>query len=309
MYVEVAICTWNRSRLLDATLSHLADAVIPDDVELSVLVVNNNSTDDTEAVISRHTRHLPIRRLFESRAGVAHARNCAVAATEGELLLWTDDDVLVDPNWLSSYVRAARRNPQLSFFGGPIKTLFQCPPPDWVLASLPVLHAIVVSRSGEEELLIGQANPHDAPWGANFAVRTGVQRAYMYSPKLGRVRDGRLAGEESDVLARMISEGHRGLWIPEASVSHVVTPERLTRASVRRDFVGSGRTAIRMNLKPHVPASRLCARILRSELSYRLHRVISNHEKSVRSMTESSHLWGQLIEQVASYRRSLSKAA
>src|SRR4051812_4932182 len=109
--VTVAICTWNRSALLDRTLTSMRHLVIPEGVEWEILVVNNNCTDDTDDVLSRHFAGLPLRRVFEPRQGLSNARNAAIDVAAGELICWTDDDVLVDPGWLSAYVEAASRWP------------------------------------------------------------------------------------------------------------------------------------------------------------------------------------------------------
>jgi len=78
-YITVAICTWNRARLLDQTLNHMRNLQIPPDVDWELLVVNNNCTDQTDTVIERYEGDLPIRRLFEARPGLSHARNRALA--------------------------------------------------------------------------------------------------------------------------------------------------------------------------------------------------------------------------------------
>lgn len=67
--ISVAICTWNRAKLLDQTLTQMRRLVVPAGVTWELLVVNNNCTDETDAVIERHETNLPIRRLFESRRG------------------------------------------------------------------------------------------------------------------------------------------------------------------------------------------------------------------------------------------------
>src|SRR5262245_31774006 len=112
MKVSVAICTWNRAALLDQTLAEMSNLRIPSGVDWELLVVNNNCTDATDEIIARHADRIPVRRLFESRQGHSHARNCAIEASSGELILWTDDDVLVDSNWLAAYVAAAESHPE-----------------------------------------------------------------------------------------------------------------------------------------------------------------------------------------------------
>src|SRR4051812_37235025 len=104
MLITVAVCTWNRAGLLDRTLSRMCQLRVPEGVEWELLVVNNNCTDETDAVLARYQGRLPLRRLSEPSQGHSHARNRAVRAARGELLIWTDDDVLVEPDWIAGYV-------------------------------------------------------------------------------------------------------------------------------------------------------------------------------------------------------------
>ena len=101
MRVTIAICTWNRCDLLRQTLERMTGLMQPPGTEWELLVVNNNCTDGTDQVLSGFEGRLPLRRVFESRPGQSNARNAAVGAARGEFILWTDDDVLVDPNWLN----------------------------------------------------------------------------------------------------------------------------------------------------------------------------------------------------------------
>ncbi len=78
MNVTVAICTWNRAKLLDQTLTRMQQLRIPANVAWELLVVNNNCTDDTDAIIAGHESALPLRRLFEPKPGLSNARNFAV---------------------------------------------------------------------------------------------------------------------------------------------------------------------------------------------------------------------------------------
>src|SRR5262249_35853856 len=136
MKVSVAICTWNRASLLDRTLAAMRRLHIPADVQWELLIVNNNCTDDTDDVVSRHLRNLPIRLVHEQRQGVSNARNQAGAAAEGDLILWTDDDVLVDPDWFLQYLLAASKYPEATYFGGTIEPWFASAPPRWVQRNL-----------------------------------------------------------------------------------------------------------------------------------------------------------------------------
>ncbi len=107
MSTTIAICTYNRSSLLDKTFAQLRHLDVAGCGEWEILVVNNNCSDDTDAVIQRHSDVLPLRRLSEPRPGKSYAANLAVQEARGDVILWIDDDVLVDPGWLGAYVRAA----------------------------------------------------------------------------------------------------------------------------------------------------------------------------------------------------------
>ena len=107
MRVTVAICTWNRAHLLRQTLEQLTGVRIPDGLQWEVLVIDNNSTDDTQQVIRKFDEVLPIRSVMEAVPGQCNARNRALVESDSELILWTDDDVLVAPDWIEEFVRAA----------------------------------------------------------------------------------------------------------------------------------------------------------------------------------------------------------
>ena len=185
MLVTVAICTWNRAALLDKTLTEMRRLHIPAGVGWELMVVNNRCTDDTDEIIARHASQLPLRRLYEPMPGKSNALNTAVAAIRSDLILWTDDDVLVDRDWLAEHVAAANALPQASFFGGPIEPWFEVSPPHWLTSAWSRISEIYATRD-----VGGTPSPIDAqfhPYGANFAIRTEVQRRFLYDPRLGRV--------------------------------------------------------------------------------------------------------------------------
>ena len=82
------------------TLESFTGLAVPAATDWEILVVNNNCTDQTDQVIQAYQDRLPVRRAFEPRPGLSHARNRAIAEATGDYILWTDDDVTVSPNWL-----------------------------------------------------------------------------------------------------------------------------------------------------------------------------------------------------------------
>lgn len=244
MNITIAICTWNRAELLDQTLTHMRYLRIPEGLEWELVVVNNNCTDRTDEVIARYAEVLPLRRLFEPKQGHSHARNCAIDAAKGELLIWTDDDVLVDPNWLSEYWLAVKVHPKSVVFGGPIEPWFESSPPSWIAGNIHFLNGVFALAHGENETREFRAG--ESPTGANMAFRTSVLREFKFAPHLGRVRSSLISADDKELCQRMFEAGHRGVWVGTARVQHFIPRDRMTRQYLWKWFHGGGRTEVRL---------------------------------------------------------------
>src|SRR5579859_41930 len=102
MNITVILCTYNRSQSLADTLESLVRSEMPESVDWEVLVLDNNSKDDTRAVVESFCNRYPqrFRYLSEPQPGKSHALNSGIRAARGHILAFTDDDVLVEPTWL-----------------------------------------------------------------------------------------------------------------------------------------------------------------------------------------------------------------
>lgn len=247
MLVTVAICTWNRAPLLDQTLAKMRELRIPAGHTWELLVVNNNCGDNTDEVIDKHTANLPIQRLLETRQGLSQARNRVLTRTRGDLLLWTDDDVLVDPDWLNAYVETALKYPSAGYFGGAVEPWFETPPPGWVSRNLDLLQGPFALRELGPDIrpFVG----HESPFGANMGFRTADLRGFEFDPRLGRVGTGMLSGDETSLVDRLKAEGRSGVWIGPARVRHFIPAVRMTADYIWKFFHGLGRT--RQLLSPY----------------------------------------------------------
>ena len=302
MRVTAAICTWNRSHLLREALHHLTLAVRPPHVEHEVIVVNNNCTDNTDEVIAAFAGRLPIRRLFEPRPGQSNARNTALREAQGDYILWTDDDVRVDPRWIASYVEAFERWPDAVVFGGPISPWFAEPPPAWLERTWPHVSSVFATRDlGPEPLRFDGRRL--VPYGANFAVRLAEQRLFPYDPDLGLRPGSSLRGEELAVVQRLLAQGHQGWWVPEAAVRHFIPADRMTTGYVRSYFMGEGEYQARMKLDTGEDADvpRLFGkprwvwrRAVAEEVRYRCTRLFFPPGVWVPHLIRASRAWGSM---------------
>ncbi len=131
----VLIATYNRSRLLDETLTSLAAHAGLAALTWEVIVIDNNSTDDTRSTVERHARHFPVslRYLEERQQGRSSALNTGIAHARGQVLAFTDDDVRVQDGWLDAACGPLLGQPPAAdYTGGPVRPIWEVPPPRWL---------------------------------------------------------------------------------------------------------------------------------------------------------------------------------
>lgn len=239
MDVSVVICTRDRAASLARTLQSLGRMSIPKDLRWELIVIDNASTDETNAVLTRFQRSLPLRWEFEAAPGVSNAKNHAVTIVQGNYILWTDDDVIVDPLWLAAYIDAFCRWPDGAFFGGKIIPLFDEPMPHWLRDSWPMIGNVFAYRDFGDQPIQFRLEGNRLPYSANFAIRAAEQRAYLYDPTLGP--GTWVPGEETDVIERMLKDGKSGYWVPEAKVQHCTSRSRQTTRYIGEYYRKKGR--------------------------------------------------------------------
>ena len=213
MLLTIALCTWNRVGLLVGALESFKGLRIPPQWEWEILVVDNNSTDETARVVERFSALLPIRYSFEARQGLSHARNRASREARGELVVFTDDDVLADPNWLIEYAAAVEAYPDAAFFGGTIDARFAVKPPRWLANNFDRFASAYALRNLGPGVHAVE-RPEDLPFGANMAFRREALKNEVFSPDLGRTGTNLLGGEETEFMAHLLARGEEGIgWV------------------------------------------------------------------------------------------------
>jgi glycosyltransferase involved in cell wall biosynthesis len=297
MHVTVAICTWNRAEQLDGTLTSLAGVTIPAGVTWDVIVANNNSTDPTEEVLDAHAARLPLTRLFVPRQGKSYALNEIVDRLQGDLVLWTDDDVVFAEDWIASYIDAARRWPEAAFFGGRIIPRFLSAEPDWLRPAWQILAGVYAERElGDEPIPFSSSK---LPYGANMAVRVGVQKQYRYNSELGRRGNLLLSCEETELAKQWLIDGHVGMWVPQSRVEHMIPPERLELDYIRRFFFDLARSA-HLRRKTSEPLTRFfrgtwyACRAIGYRVVRASHSQTTETRRWMKYLVRNSYCWGRV---------------
>ena len=246
MDASVILCTYNRAASLARTLQTLGDLVLPSGLQWELIVIDNNSTDNTSKVCNKFTSRLPLCYVFEAQQGKSYALNTGITLARGGLVLFLDDDVDVDKDWIASLWDAAGRHPEASFFGGRILPKWEQPPPHWLAAhSQSLLSGITVHVDlGNITRRITDSDP--CFYGANSAYRRAVfARGARFDPTICPCRDNQVRGEEEELIQQLRAQGQIGLYVPEATVHHRNPVERMTEKYLRAWCVGGGIGAVR----------------------------------------------------------------
>jgi glycosyltransferase involved in cell wall biosynthesis len=228
--VTVAICTWNRCESLRRTLEAFLALRVPPEVTWELLVINNNSTDATDAVAAEFTDRLPLRLLQEPRPGQSYARNLAIEEARGRYLLWTDDDVLVDPQWMSALLSA------LITFGA--DWAFGRSEPQWPHGK-PAWYAerfrnyFGILDYGPKPFVVQDFDQHF--YGLNFGGTVEAHRTLGgFCVEFGLRGDGGGVGEDTDIFERAFGAHMKIVYTPDALVRHVIAEIRTHKAYHRR---------------------------------------------------------------------------
>jgi glucosyl-dolichyl phosphate glucuronosyltransferase len=230
--LDVVVPTYNRSQLLRRTISSLLKAPIPKDMEVTILVVDNNSKDDTEQVVREIQTQAarPLVYVKETNQGLSHARNAGIRAGTGDIIGFIDDDEEIHEDWYNVVAREFADS-STHFIGGPYLANWAAPVPHWLP---PGYHAVIGAIDPKPRSPFGgdfQGNL----MGGNAVIRRGAfDRVGMYSPKLGRSGKGLLSDEDAEFYRRLQGAEIHGMYVPDLIIYHHIPAERLTRKYHRR---------------------------------------------------------------------------
>ena len=249
MKLTVIICTYNRASSIGRALESVLASVLPPGVEWEVLVVDNNSKDDTRAAVNQFCLRYPgrVRYLFESQQGLSNARNAGIREARGEIIAFTDDDVTVEPTWLQN-LTACLHDGTWAGAGGGIRPPEDFTPPDWLSLGGGIMDSSGVLALFDVGTVPGELNK--APFGANMAFRKCIFEKYgTFRPDLGRCGDSLLSNEDTEFGGRLMAAGERLRYEPSAVVYHPVPKERLSKKYFLSWWFAHGRAKFRQTGK------------------------------------------------------------
>ena len=251
--ITIAICTYNRAAYLKDTLKDLAaqDASVQD---FEIVVVNNNSTDDTRAVCKEFEASYPeigFRMVTESSQGLSWARNRAIAEADSPVLLFIDDDVFLPGSYISTVLRHLNENPEVRCAGGRIQVSFDEEEngerPTWIPSELMPMFGL--HDLGDQKKRYPAGN---FPRGGNMLVYQSVfDEQGTFDTRLGRTGARLLGSEEKAFFERIRKRGTELHYWPGMELTHRIGSARLTVDYLRKQSEGIGESeGLRVNRSP-----------------------------------------------------------
>ena len=246
MEFTVIVCTYNRAGNLPRCLGALAAQGGVEGREWEVLVVDNNSSDRTPAMVAELAQKLPIniRYTRETEQGLNYARNTGIRESTGKYFSYVDDDIEVSKIWLASLLEAFEAN-DADAVGGRIHLDPSVTLPKWIRPDTDMMGFLGYQDFGDAPLRLDGRQRY--PFGGNMAFnRRVVERIGYFNPKLGRKGTGRkrselFKGAETDYFHRLTASGEvRIFYAPNAIVYHLIMPFQLEKKYFRTIHFNAG---------------------------------------------------------------------
>jgi glucosyl-dolichyl phosphate glucuronosyltransferase len=246
MNITVILCTCNRAGSLAKALDSVAASELPSSVRWEILVVDNNSKDQTREVVESFAHQHPgrVRYLFEPKQGKSFALNAGIREAYGDIIAFTDDDLTVEPAWLRN-LTASLLDDKWAGAGGRILPAQSFAAPEWFaldgpfsMGGIPYAHFDLGDKAGELD-----RSPH----GANMAFPKRVFSKYGgFRTDLGPSPNNAIPipNEDTEFGRRLLAAGERLRYEPSAIVYHEIVEKRMQKQYFLTWWYGYGRAQV-----------------------------------------------------------------
>lgn len=227
--VSVIVCCYNSAQRLSETLKHIASQKVPDYILWEVIVVDNNSTDNTGKVAfeewHKHNLSIPFKVVTEVRAGLIFARQKGVEASQFDLLLFCDDDNWLEENYIHYGYEIMNSNKKIGVLGGKSEGYFETEKPEWFM-TFRSAYAI-----GKQHRVSGNINGRGFVAGAGMVIRKqafDLLDSIGFKPMLtGRKGKDLTSGEDAELCLVLLFLGYDLYYDERLQFIHYMPATRL----------------------------------------------------------------------------------
>ena len=284
LQVSIVFATFKRADILRKTLNSFTQLNCSD-IRYEIILADNAAEQATQSLVQEYANRLPITYVAEPKPGKNSALITALKFTQGELIIFTDDDIIADPGWVRELYEGSLRHPEAQLFGGRIlphypecfvKNLSPIDFNHWFIRS-----ALVIADWEQDEgaMDVGRI------WGPNMAVKREVfATGLSFNPTIGPNGKDYVMGSETEFLERAQGAGFNSVYLPKALVHHQIRVEQLNTKWLqgRAYRAGKGRAAtmVKKNIRWLWGAPRyLWVMYIRSWCKYQLRFLMKKNAK------------------------------
>jgi len=236
--ITIIFSTFNGEKTLPLMLKAFLNITPPND-GWEIIAVNNNSTDNTLSILKKYQQLLPIKILFEEKKGKNHALNNAIKQVQGDIIVFTDDDVIPQANWLVKIREIADKQPSFSIFGGKIEPHWITPPKQWNIEWIHMGIVYAVTSDSNKSGKIGAGYI----WGPNMAIRREIfNKGFLFNTAIGPDGTNNYAmGSETSFTFMLEKEGYQCWFEPSCIVKHIIKESQMSSQWVLSRAIRFGR--------------------------------------------------------------------
>ena len=240
MKLSIAICTYNRSELLRYCLQSLCEQDT-DMSEVEVLVINNNSSDDTIEVASEFKDKLNnLKIVTETKQGLSHARNRGYVESSAEWVCYLDDDGKAHTNMVTESFKAIDHS-NYSCFGGVYLPWYKYGQPKWFKDK----YGSNKKPFDKDTVLTGDSH---LSGGIFFVKRELLEELGGFSTDLGMTGNKVAYGEETELQLRIRNKGLDTVYVPSIKIDHLVPKYKLNVEWFLNGAEALGRDQVKMGM-------------------------------------------------------------
>lgn len=236
MKISIIIPTYNRAKMLGLTIESFVGQNYSKD-KYEIIIADNNSTDNTKEIIEKWIEKspVPIKYLFEPRQGVHYARNNAAHHAKGEILYYTDDDMIADKNLLSEIIKPFMMDEKIATVTGRILPKWEIPPPKWILDYC--INGFLSLNDPNEDFIISKCDCNI------YSCHQAIKRNVLF--EAGGFNPENTAGEwigdgETGLNIKIKDLGYKFAYNGESIIYHMIPPSRMTQKYLNKRRANQG---------------------------------------------------------------------